>query len=60
MFNQDICSVLGYFFFVFNLLKYSYNSKSIFILVCSVQIVDVFSFSGDNEKVFLFVWFQVI
>ena len=38
------------FFLVFSLLKHSYNSKSIFILVCSIQIVDVFGFPGDNQK----------
>ena len=47
MFNLNIGSDLGYFF-IFNLLKYSYNSKSIFILVYLVQIVDVFVFFGDN------------
>ena len=54
LFNLDISSVL-YFFLIFNLLKYSHNSKSIFILVCSAQIVDVFGFPVITKIIIIYL-----
>ena len=59
LFNLDISSVL-IFFLVFNLLKYNYYLKLIFILVYSVKMFDFLVFFGKNQKLILFVYFDVM
>ena len=59
LFNLDIGLVLS-FFLVFNLLKYKYYFKLIFILVYSVKMFDFLVFSGKNQKLILFVYFDVM
>ena len=44
LFNLAIGSVLSFFFLVFNLLKYNYYFKLIFILVYSVKMFDFLVF----------------
>ena len=59
LFNLDIGLVLS-FFLVFNLLKYKYYFKLIFILVYSVKMFDFLVFSGKNQKLILFIYFDVM
>ena len=55
MFNLNIDSVLGWFF-GFNLLKYNYHSKSIFILVFSVKMFEVFVFFLSNNPKIIIIY----
>ena len=47
-------------FFIFNLLKYHYHYKSIFILVCWVKMLEFFCFLGDKPKTIIISLVHVI
>ena len=56
LFNLDIGSVLSYFF-VFNLLKYNYYFKLIFILIYSVIMFDFLVFLVKTKNYYyLFIF----